>query len=86
MKKAILKKLSSTENNFRKTNQGAHLFLDRRTAENLFKKENKEFTKTQFHDRVMRTVRALKEEGYLRRVYRGTYMLTDYGKRMATNN
>ena len=81
----MLKKLSQTEEKFRKTNQGARLFLDRRNAENLFKKESKEFTKNQFHDRVMRTVRSLNEDGYLRRVYRGVYMFTDYGKRMAAS-
>lgn len=85
MKKNMLKKLSETESKFRKTNKGAFLFLDRRNAENLFKKENKEFTKTQFHGRVMRTARKLNEDGYLRRVYRGTYMLTDYGRRMAAS-
>jgi len=85
MKKDVLKKLSQTEKKFRQSNQGALLLLDRRTAESLFKKQKQEFTKDQFHGRVMRTVRSLKDDGYLRRVYRGVYMLTEYGRHQAAS-
>lgn len=83
VKAEILKKLLTTESKARSENQGTHVVLDRRTTEKLFSKEKNNLTKEQFHNNIMRTVRELYYTGYLHKLYRGMYMFSGFGRRIA---